>query len=298
MKPAAPARSTEPPEIRSRPLLLAAIFFLLGVVITGIWFHHRQTGGNAGGLSTTTKNLLGQLSEPVTVRFYSLLPAGSADEPLQAFAGRVGHLLDAIQAASGGKVQINSIDTPAETNANAASADGIQAFNLDKGDACFLGLTIVSGKHKESFARLQPEWEPALEYDLIRAIMRVAAVPAPAKPAPEIARPNPEIVAAINRLIPDVKTASMETADQVFHADFMKQYADVSAESETQVSAAQQQVIQAENSGSAADIEAAHNHLAQVQAAQADKIKQLAANLKIEMAVFQQMKAGATNSVK
>jgi len=282
---------------RRRPLLLAGSFFLLGAALTGIWFQYHQAGSGAVGLSAPTKNLLGQLEAPVTIRYYSLLP-GNTDETLQAFAGRVAQLLNAVQAASGGKVQIASFDTPAETNTAAASADGLQPFNLDKGDACFLGLAIASGKNKESFARLQPEWEPALEYDLARAILRVAATAAPAKPAPEIAKPSPEIIASINRLIPDVNAASVEDADQIFHAEFMKQCAEAGTEMEAQINAAQQQVVQAQTSGSPADLEAAKKNLSQVQLAQADKLKQVAARLQIQLAVFQRMKNSATNAAK
>ncbi|HZL77412.1 MAG TPA: Gldg family protein [Candidatus Limnocylindrales bacterium] len=296
MKPTDTSRPAQPQTPR-RPLLLAGAFFLLGVALTGIWFHHHQAGSAAGELSAPTKNLLGQLEAPVTIRYYALLP-GSTDETLQAFAGRVAQLLNAVQAASGGKVQIASFDTPAETNTAAASADGIQAFNLDKGDACFLGLAIASGKNKESFARLQPEWEPALEYDLARAILRVAATAAPARPAPEIAKPSPEIIASINRLIPDVNATSVEAADQIFHAEFMKQCAEAGTEMETQINAAQQQVVQAQTGGSPADLEAAQKNLLQVQLAQADKLKQVAARLQIQLAVFQRMNAGATNDAK
>jgi hypothetical protein len=297
MKPTDLSRPAQPQIPRRRPLLLAGAFFLLGAALTGIWFQHHQAGSGDGGLSAPTKNLLGQLAAPVTIRYYSLLP-GNTDETLQAFAGRVAQLLNAMQAASGGKVQIASFDTPAETNTAAASADGLQAFNLDKGDACFLGLAIASGKNKESFARLQPEWEPALEYDLARAILRVAATAAPAKPAPEIAKPSAEIIASINRLIPDVNATSVEDADQIFHAEFMKQCAEAGTEMETQINAAQQQVVQAQTGGSPADLEAAQKHLAQVQLAQADKLKQVAARLQIQLAVFQRMKAGTTNAVK
>ena len=297
MKPTDLSRPAQPQTPRRRPLLLAGAFFLLGAALTGIWFQHHQDGSGAGELSAPTKNLLGQLAAPVTIRYYSLLP-GNTDETLQAFAGRVAQLLNAVQAASGGKVQIASFDTPAETNTAAASADGLQAFNLDKGDACFLGLAIASGKNKESFARLQPEWEPALEYDLARAILRVAATAAPARPAPEIAKPSAEIITSINRLIPDVNATSVEAADQIFHAEFMKQCAEAGTEMETQINAAQQQVVQAQTSGSPADLEAAQKNLAQVQLAQADKLKQVAARLQIQLAVFQRMKAGTTNAVK
>ena len=234
----------------------------------------------------------------MTIRYYSLLPAGTADESLQAFAGRVAHLLENIQSASGGKIQVSSFDQLAETNANAASADGITAFNLDKGDACFLGLVVTSGKNTESLARLQPEWEPALESDLARAILRVAGTAAPARVAPEVAKPSSETIATINRLIPDVNAASMEAADQIFHAEFMKQCAEAGTEMETQINAAQQQVVQAQTSGSPANLEAAQKHLSQVQLAQADKLKQVAARLQIQLAVFQRMKNSATNAAK
>ena len=296
MKSTAPPSPAELPTSR-RPLLLAGAFFLLGVVLAGFWFHRQPSSPAAGELSAPTKNLLGQLAAPVTIRYYSLLP-GNTDEALAAFAGRVAQLLDAVQTASGGKVQVARFDTPAETNSTAAGADGIQAFNLDKGDACFLGLAIASGKNKESFARLQPEWEPALEYDLARAISRVAASAAPAQPAPEIARPSAEVVASINRLIPDVNATSVETANQIFHAEFMKQCGEASTEIETEMNAAQQRVVQAQNSGSPTDLAAAQKNLSEVQLAQGEKIKQIAARLTAQMAVFQRLKAGATTSVK
>ena len=280
----------------SRPLVLAAIFFILGAGLTGAWFHYHESSRNADELSEPVRNALEHLAVPVTIRFYSLLPAGTSAEE-QAFSGRVEDLLAAMQADSAGKIQVTRLDATAETNVAAAEAEGIQPFNLDKGDACFLGLAIAGGKNRETFARLQPEWEPALEYDLARAIARVAAVAAPAKPAPEIAKPSPEIIASINRLIPDVSVVSVEQAGQIFHAEFVKQCGAVGAELETQVNAAQQQVVQAQNGGSESDLQAARQHLQQVQLAQGEKLKQLAADLQTQLAVFQQMKA-ATNSAK
>jgi hypothetical protein len=286
--------SSQPLTSNRHPLLLAGAAFALGIALTGFWFHgHRSTDG---GLSDTTKNLLGQLQKSVTLRYYSLLPAGSADESLQAFAGRVAQLLNAVQAAGGDKIQLSRIDGPVETNITAATADGIQPFNLDKGDACFLGIIVASGNNKESLARLQPEWEPALESDLDRAILRVAtaAVPAPAKPAPEVAKPSQETIATINRLIPDVNSVSVEQANQIFNAEFLKQCGVVGAKMEAEVNAAQQKVVEAKNKGSAADLEAAQKNLMQVQLAQGQKYKDLAAQLQTQIAVFQQMKAANT----
>lgn len=297
MKPANPSPASEPAR-RSSPLLLAVVFFVLGAVAAGTWLCHHEASSGAGGLSASTQTVLGQLQVPVIIHYYSLLPADSADAALQAFAARVANLLDAMQTAGGGKIEITTIDNPAGTNTTAATADGIQPFNLDKGTACFLGLTIVSGKNKEVLPHLQAEWEPALQYDLARAIERTAAVPPPPQPAPEIAKPSPEIISSIQRLVPDVNATSIDDANRIFHEDYLKQCAAAGQELETQISAASAQVVQAQNNGSAADLEKARNHLLQIQLSQGEKLKEIAAHLQIEMAVFQQMKNANTNSAK
>jgi len=277
---------------RSSSLVLACLAFGLGIALTGIWFHQRHASVPSQQLSDATRKLLGQLQTPVTIHYYALLPAGSADESLSAFAGRVAQLLATMQTASGGKIQLSSLTAPAETNATAASADGLQPFNLSQGDACFLGLAIASGKNHETFARLQPEWEAALEFDLARAIQRVAVVAAPPQPAPEAARPSAEIVATVHRLIPDASAVSIEQADQIFHAEFIKRCQEVGAESEAELHVAQQKAVDAQASGSPADQAAAQKNLLQVQLAQGEKFKSLAADLQTQLTVFQQMKAG------
>jgi hypothetical protein len=299
MKPNPADNPFQPQASRRNPLLLAVFAFGLGAALAVVLFHlHGSRTENSSGLSTSTQKVLGQLAAPVTIHYYSLLPSDSADETLQAFAGRVAQLLTAMQTASGGKIQLASFNVPAETNSSAASADGIQAFNLDKGDACFFGIAIASGKNKESLARLQPEWEPALESDLARTILRVTATAATAKPAPEIAKPSPEIIASVSRLIPDVSAVSTAQASQIFSAEYLKQCGVVGAEMETEVNAAAQQVVQAQNSGSQADLEAAQKKLAQAQLAQGQKLKSLAAQLQAQLAVFQQMKTAASNGIK
>jgi hypothetical protein len=300
MKPTDEARPEESPAIRSRPLLLAAAFFILGAILTATWFYYSRpaTGAVAGRLSEATQNLLGQLDAPVTIRYFSLLPAGSANETLQSYAERVEQLLDAVQAATGGKVQVSRFNSPTETNITAASTEGIRPFNLDKGDACFLGLTIVGREHKESLPQLQPEWEAALEFDLARAILRAGATAAPAPLPAAVAKPSAETIATINRLIPDVKSVSEEEADQIFHAEFLKDCAIVGTELEAQINAAQEKVQQAATNGSADDLEAARKNLAKVQVEQADKLKQVAAQLQVRMALFKQQKSGAGNAGK
>ncbi len=282
----------------SRPLVLAAVSFILGAGLTGAGFQHAPSARNTDALTEPVVNAVEHLAAPVAIRFYSLLPAGSASPEEQSFSARVGNLLDSVQAANPGKIQVTRLDANVETNIVAAEAEGIQAFNLNKGDACFLGLTVSSGAHKESLARLNPEWAPALSYDLVRAMLRVAVVPAPAPLAPEIAKPSPEIVSSIKRLIPDPGAVSPDEARQIFHAEYMKECAQAGAEMEAQIGAAQQQAAQAQASGSPEQLAAAQKHLLAVQLQQGEKLKQIAADLQTRMAIFQQMKAGATNAEK
>src|ERR1039457_2804743 len=93
----------------SRPLILAAIFFILGAGLTGAWFHYHESSRNADELSEPVRNALEHLAVPVTIRFYSLLPAGSASAEEQAFSGRVEDLLAAMQADSAGKIQVTRV---------------------------------------------------------------------------------------------------------------------------------------------------------------------------------------------
>ena len=55
-------------------------------------------------------------------------------ESAMAFASRVDQLLSAYQQAAGGKIKLIRFDSQSNLSPNAASADGIQAFNLDKGE--------------------------------------------------------------------------------------------------------------------------------------------------------------------
>jgi hypothetical protein len=298
MKPNAPSPAANPPAKNIFPLALAVSFFALGALSAGLWFHHHEPAAETSGLSAQIQNLVSQLPQPATVRFYSLLPAGSADSSLQSFAGRVSALLDTFQGAGNGKLNITTVDATSDTNTAAATTDGIEPFNLDKGEACFLGLVVTSGKNREVIARLQPEWESALPFDLARAIEQTTKLPPPPKPAPEVAKPSPEIISSIHRLIPDIQSTSAEDASRIFHGDYVSQCALVGSELESELATAQEQMNKAQNGGSDADIEAARKHLQEIQIAQGEKLKQIASQLQTELAVFQQMKATATNAAK
>jgi hypothetical protein len=276
------------------PLL---VVFLLGAILAGVWFKYGKPaagslwpGRSGPELSDNTWEQLRHLNSPVEIRFYSVLPPGSAPEPLQDFSGRVEHLLSKFQDAGGSQIHVTRNISTSETNADAAAADGIRPFNLDKGDACFLGITVAGGGGEENLARLQPEWEPALPFDLARAILQVAA--APSSPVVKASPPvSPETTNEILRLIPDVNGTSLEDGTRILRQAALREFTDAGAEMEKQIQVAQQQVADAQNGRSGAEQQAAMKHLQQVQLDQAEKVKAIAAQLQAQISAFEQMKA-------
>jgi hypothetical protein len=277
--------------------MLVTVFFLLGAALAGVWFKY---GKHAAGsiltgqeLSSPTVECLRHLNSPVEIRFYSVLPLGSAPEPLQDFSGRVDHLLTEFQAANESQIHVVRNISTSDANADAAATDGIQPFNLEKGDACFLGVMVVSGGRKESLARLQPEWEPALEFDLARAILRVAATPATSL-VKASAPVSPEVTNEIARLIPDLNGTSLDDGIGILREAAVNKFNAAGAEMEKQIQAAQQQLANSQNGGSEAEQQAAMKHLQQVQLDEGEKIKAIAARLQVQISTFEQMKAAAS----
>jgi uncharacterized membrane protein len=282
-----------------RNLILAPVLVLLGVVLAGVWFKYNKpaagwllAGSGGPRLSSNTREQLRQLNLPVEIRFYSVLPTGSAPEPLQDFSGRVDRLLSEFQGVNAGKIRVTRNVSTSGANADAAAADGIRPFNLDKGDACFLGITVVCEGRKESLSQLQAEWEPALEFDLARAILRIAATQASV-----IVRAStpvsPEVTNEIVRLIPDINGTSLDDGITTLREAAVNKFSEAGTEMEKQIQAAQQQLAKLQNGGSEAEQQAAMKHLQQVQLDQAEKIKAIAARLQAQISVFEQMKTAA-----
>jgi hypothetical protein len=281
----------------TRAVLLALTFFLLGLGLSAFWFYRAKLAEDSKHqgiqLSEKTRTLLQHLAAPVEVRYYSLLPASTAPESLRAFAQRTDALLAAMQQESGGQLKVTPVNEPSDAHANAATADGVSVFNLDKGDACFLGIVLICKDRRESFPQLQPEWEPALEYDLDRALDRVTAGQQAAAPGPVLdSKSSAEATSDVNRLIPNMNAISLEEGVRILQDASMKDLATAGAEMENQIKAAQQAANEARQGKSEAEQQAAMKHLQQVQLEQADKIKQVAAQLQARLAIFQQLKAG------
>ncbi|HKI69624.1 MAG TPA: Gldg family protein [Verrucomicrobiae bacterium] len=294
-QPAPPSRIQEQGQVRT--VVLAVVFFLLGAAVSILVYHNvgRQREGSlnsiqSSGLLESSKEVLQHLDTPVVIRYYSLLDAATVSDSTKAFAARVRDLLSEYEREGHGEIQVNPIVNMSDTNLDAAFADGLRPFNLEKGKTCYLGIVVSGNGQKETLPQLSTEWEGAVQFDLTRAIERVSK----AKPLPSGAvanrPPSSEVVAEIKKTIPNLNSVSIAQGAEMLREAALADFAAAANQMEAQVKEAQQQLAQARKSGSAAEQQAAMKNLQQIQAAQADKIKVIAARLQDQIAALHQLK--------
>lgn len=280
-----------------RTLLLVLVCVVLGLA-GGAYWHYRATsrtpthvGAGNIALSESTKLVLNGLGSPVEVRFYSLLDSASTSEALREYAGRVDQLLSEYEREAGGKIKVTRRNSRSESDMDAASADGLRAFNSDKGEDCFLGLTVAQRGQKETLGQLAPEWEQALESDLTRAILRVTGAQAVAEREATTARADAATVEDVKRAIPEFASISTEEGKQMLREAALKEFKAAASEMQTQMQQAQQRLSQAQTSGSEAEQQAAMQQLQQIQTEQTEKLQAIAARSQAQIQAWEKLKA-------
>jgi ABC-type uncharacterized transport system involved in gliding motility auxiliary subunit len=244
-------------------------------------------------LSDATRAALGRLDAPLEIRFYSVLDPASVPASVNAFADRVDRLLAAYQQEAGGKIKVTRFDSQAILSANAAPGDGIQPFNMDKGEACYLGVALAFKGRKESLPRLSPDWEQALEPDLTRAVTRLEDATQPVAAPTAVSQLDTGAVQQVKALIPNIATVSVEEAKRIIQSATLSDLNAVKKETDAQITAAEQRYRQSLNGGSEADQQAARQALEQAQADQKQKLQALYAKSAAQLQAFQQLKAAA-----
>jgi hypothetical protein len=301
----ASGRTRQPRELGStRTNLLLGVVFLLCIAASGYWFYTISKRNSAGAkneganppaiqLSDATRAALRRLDAPLEIRFYSILDPASVPASSNAFADRVDQLLAAYQQEAGGKIKVARFNSQANLSANAPSADGIQAFNIDKGEACYLGLALAFKGRKESLSRLSPDWEQALEPDLTRAIIRLEDAAQPVQALTSVSQVNTGAVQEVKALIPNIAAVSAEEGKRMIQSATLRDLNVVKKETEAQIKEAEQRYHQAMDGGSEVEQQAARQHLEQAQAEQKQKLDQLYSKSAAQLEAFQQLKAAA-----
>jgi hypothetical protein len=241
-------------------------------------------------LSPQTKDLLVTLPEPVEVRLYSVFDPATTSAADQALAERVWKLLNEYQNIAGANLKLKRYSESSTATLKQAQGDGIQPFNIDKGDACYLGVAVVSGGRKQSVARLSPEWQHVLESDVTRTIASVTPGPKPPSAAPAVDATAAEQVRA---LVPNAENVSVQEGNRMLREEALKEFRAAAEGLHRDVQNAQEAYTQAQARESDSEKQAALKRLQEAQAAETEKLKEITARLQAQLTALEQLKSQA-----
>lgn len=277
----------------ARTIVLVMVFFLLGLLVSAFLFRQPPrppVTANPQGvdLSEPSRTLLARLEQPVEIRFYSLLDPGS-ELGLRTFSDRVERLLVAYSQNSMGKV---TFVPQTNLNANAAVADGIKGFNLDKGEGCYLGIAFSCAGKKEVLPQLSRDWESALEADVSRAIQRVSDTASRPKLSANSVKEDKALIEQIQAEIPNLASLSLEEAIRAVRENSVKAFTETVSKMNELVQEATTDYVKAQKQGSTADQQEALKKLQAVQATETEMLKQVAAESQLRIEAVRKLKAG------
>jgi ABC-type uncharacterized transport system involved in gliding motility auxiliary subunit len=164
--------------------LIAVLFVAVNVAGTGLLagFRVDLTQERLFTLSQGTRSVLGQLQEPVTLRFYYSERLGREIPSYGVYATRVREMLQEYRAAARGRLRLEIIDPqPFTDEEDRAVAYGLQAVPINQsGETVYFGLAGANTADKEeTIAFFQPERERFLEYDLTRLVYNLSVARKP-----------------------------------------------------------------------------------------------------------------------
>ena len=138
------------------------------------------TEGRVQTLSEGTKKLLRGLESPVKVKLYISRGEQAMPVALRSFAQRVEDLVREFKSVAGNGMVIELYNPkPDSEDEDAAQLDGVEPQQLFSGEQFYLGLTVSQLDRKQAIPAVSAQRERLLEYDLARAIARVATAERP-----------------------------------------------------------------------------------------------------------------------
>src|SRR4051812_29583911 len=158
---------------------LVLVLVALNYLISRVPARLDLTEGNLYTLSDGTKKILRNLQAPVKVKLYMSQGEG-VPVPLRSFAQRVEDLVREFKSVAGANLLIERYNPrPDSEEEDAAQLDGIDSQQLVTGEQFYLGATVSQLERKQTLASISPQRERLLEYDLVRAVARVATTERP-----------------------------------------------------------------------------------------------------------------------
>ena len=153
-------------------LLLVAANYLITRVPSRI---ADLTDGKLYTLSPGTRQVLRGLQAPVRLKLY-ISQGEAVPVPLRSFTQRVEDLVREFKSVAGANLIVERYNPrPDSEEEDAAQLDGVDPQQLMTGEQFYLGASVSQLERKQVLPNIAPQRERLLEYDLIRAIARVAS---------------------------------------------------------------------------------------------------------------------------
>lgn len=154
--------------------MLAVLFFSVNVIANGPGLAYRLdlTEDRLYTLSEGTENVIADLEEPVTLRFYFSETLANNYPGLKTYGEHVLEMLEEFTAAADGNIELLVFDPEPFTDAeDDAVAYGLQAVPAEAGQVLYFGLAATNRTDdQEVIPYFSVERETFLEYDLTKAI--------------------------------------------------------------------------------------------------------------------------------
>jgi ABC-type uncharacterized transport system involved in gliding motility auxiliary subunit len=168
-------------------LLALAVLFLGVVMLSNLALRGVRldlTQNRLYTLSPGTKQVLGEIKEPINLYFYFSRDAAAKQSPLiMPYAARVREFLEEVTARAGGKIRLQVIDPqPFSEDEDRAAEAGLQPLPVGDGTggSLYFGLAGTNSTDGRSvIPGFTPDREEFLEYDVAKLIQELAS---PQKP--------------------------------------------------------------------------------------------------------------------
>ena len=163
-------------------LLALAVLFLGVVMLSNLALHGVRldlTQNRLYTLSPGTKQVLGELKEPINLYFYFSRDAAAKQSPLiMPYAARVREFLEEVTARAGGKIRLQVVDPqPFSEDEDRAAEAGLQPLQVGDGSGgtVYFGLAGTNSTDGRSvIPGFTPDREEFLEYDVAKLIQELA----------------------------------------------------------------------------------------------------------------------------
>ncbi len=152
-------------------ILFVALSMLSGIFLRGMRVDLTQNGQYT--LSDGSRNILGELSEPVNLYLFFSAEASRGLPQIRSYARRVDEMVEEFENQAAGRLIVHRVDPePFSEEEDQAAAFGLQAVPVGAGnETLYLGIAGTNSLDDlQVMPFLQPSKEKFLEYDLAKMI--------------------------------------------------------------------------------------------------------------------------------